>query len=460
MSIVTELAERALGAVGAADSAQAMATGERSLVLRFARSLPTQATAVEDAGVTISVVRDGHVGSATTNRVDDDALVACARDAQTAAEAAARIGGPGVFPGFPVPGAASAHEGFDAETAALEPAEGGRALATAFGVADRHGVEAHGVWTAGDVEIAVAADSGPMVVDRVTDAFMKVTCFDVSGRSGWASGTGVSTRALDVAGLSETAATKATGAFAKRREVVKLRPGEYQVVLEPAAVGEMLEWLAFDAFNGLKHAEGHGALAGRLGHRVVAPSVNLSDSPRYPGTLPRAFDAEGVHKRPLPLIQDGIAHSVVHDTRSAALAGGGTRTTGHALVPGGHPLGPFPTNMVMVGGGAESPAELCAGVERGVYVTRLWYTNVIRPNETLITGVTRDGTFLIEDGEVTAPIEDLRLTDSILRVLEGTQALTSRTQLWSAGEFYGRRFAYGSVCPAIRAASIRFTGGA
>ena len=91
-----------------------------------------------------------------------------------------------------------------------------------------------------------------------------------------------------------------------------------------------------------------------------------------------------------------MAHRVVHDIRSAALAG--AASTGHALAPGGDPYGPHPTNLVLGGGGAADEAELCAGVERGVYVTRLWYSNVVRPKETLVTAVTRDGTFLIEDG--------------------------------------------------------------
>jgi predicted Zn-dependent protease len=162
----------------------------------------------------------------------------------------------------------------------------------------------------------------------------------------------------------------------------------------------------------------------------------------------------------VPLIQDGVAHSVVHDTRSAAIAGGGAKTTGHALEPGGTTWGPFPTNLVLVGGGAANEEELCKPIERGVYVTRLWYTNVVKAKETLITGVTRDGTFLIEDGRVAAPIEDLRLTDRVLDVLSGTEALTATQELWSEGEFYGRRFATGIVAPALRSASLRFTGGA
>jgi predicted Zn-dependent protease len=270
----------------------------------------------------------------------------------------------------------------------------------------------------------------------------------------------VSSAALDATALAETAAAKATGEFAARREVAKLPPGDYEVVLAPAAVAELVEWLGWTAFNGLAHAEGRGALVDRLGDLVVAPSINIADSPRFPATLPRAFDAEAVPKRPLTLIQDGVANRVVHDTRSAELAGGDARTTGHALEPGGSSYGPLPTNLVLTGGGAESEDELIAAVDRGVYVTRLWYTNALRPNETLITGVTRDGTFLIEDGRIAAPLEDLRLTDSVLRILSSTQSLTSRQELWSEGEFYGRRFANGVVAPAIRAASMRFTGGA
>ncbi|MFL5839481.1 MAG: TldD/PmbA family protein [Thermoleophilaceae bacterium] len=460
MSPCLQLAERALAATNAGDGALATVSRERSLLLRFARSHPTQSTAIEDATIAISVLRDGHVGSASTNRDDEDSLTACARAAEAAAVTAARTRGTGLYPGFPEPAPLRLHHGFDPGTAELDPAVGGRAMAAAFEIAARHRVEAHGVWSAGDVETAIASSTGVAAIERVTDAFMKTTCIAPFGRSGWASQTAVASRAIDPAAVVEGAAIRATGAFAERSEPVKLPPGDYPVVLAPAAVGEMLEWLGWAAFNGLAHAEERGALVGRLGERVVAASINLSDSPRSPATLPRAFDAEGVPKSPLPLIQDGVAHAVVHDTRSAAVAGGGADTTGHALEPGGSSWGPLPTNLVLVGGGAADEAELCTPVERGVYVTRLWYTNVLRPKETLITGVTRDGTFLIEDGRIAAPLEDLRLTDSVLRVLEGTQALTSRQTLWSEGEFYGRRYATGVVTPAIRSASLRFTGGA
>ena len=230
------------------------------------------------------------------------------------------------------------------------------------------------------------------------------------------------------------------------------------MVLDAHAVGELCDWLGALAFNGLAYAEARSALVGRLGSRVASACVNLSDSPRHPRTLPRSYDAEGVPKGPLSLIQDGVAHRIAHDTRSAALAG--AESTGHARAPGGTAGGPAPWNLVLSGAGAADVAALCRPVERGVYVTRLWYTNAVRPKETVITGVTRDGTFLIEGGEIAAPLEDLRLTDGVLDLFGRVQDLGASQVLTSAGEFYGRRFASGVVCPPLRAAAMRFSGSA
>ncbi|CAA9515003.1 MAG: hypothetical protein AVDCRST_MAG85-2558, partial [uncultured Solirubrobacteraceae bacterium] len=183
-------------------------------------------------------------------------------------------------------------------------------------------------------------------------------------------------------------------------------------------------------------------------------------SPRFNGTLPRSFDAEGVPKAPLPLIQDGVAHNVVHDSRSAAIAGGGARSTGHAIAPGGSPHGPLPTNLVLIGGGAADEDELAAPIERGIYVNRFWYVNPVSAKETLLTGVTRDGTFLIEDGVISRPLRDVRFTDTALGVLDRVQALGVQPSLVSEADFYGRRFASGVVCPPLRASGLRITGGA
>jgi len=326
-----ELAERALGHTSG--DAQATVTHERSLLSRFARSRPTQATQVDDTSVSILRVHDGHTGSADTNDLSDEGLrnVAARADAGARAAAAA-AGGRGEYPDLPQPGPPRAHHGYDAATAALDPAVAGEALRVAFAACAERGLEAFGVWTAGDVETAIATSAGVRVRDEVTDAYMKVIARDDRGRSGWGSDAAVAAGAIDPAAIAARAVGKVW-----TEEPTDLPPGRYRVVLEPEAVGELLDFLGYLAFNGLVHAEGRGALVGRLGQRVAAPSISLSDSPRFPRTLPRAFDFEGVPKAPLPLIQDGVAHRVVHDTRSAARAGGDARSTGHATAPGGSP---------------------------------------------------------------------------------------------------------------------------
>jgi PmbA protein len=464
------LAERAVEA--ARGDALAYVVRERSLMLRFADGRPTQATSIDDVTAEVAVVLDGHVGRASTNSAGTTELAECARRAEAAAEAAAASSRKGVHPGFGMVQADGGDEGMAAATpspwasasahaprhepatAALDPSAGGDALRATFGVAELHGVSPHGIWSAAEQERAFATSSGRSGIDRTTDAFMKVICIAPGGRSGYSSHTSVAASSIDPVRLAERAAAKAVAPG----EPAELPPGEYPVVMEPHAVGWLLDLLGDTALNGLAHAEGRGALGGRLGHMVTAPSINLADSPGGSSTLPRAFDAEGVPKSPMPLIQDGVASAVVHDRHSAALAG--TDSTGHATAPGGHPQGPRPVNLVMAGGGAAGLDELCAPVERGVYVTRLWYANVVRPKETLITAVTRDGTFLIEDGRVSRPLRDLRLTDSVLRILSRVSDLTAELELTSDGEFYGRRFAYGVVCPGIRASAARFTGAA
>jgi len=450
---VLALATRAVDALPpGSDDAHVMVCAERSLALRFARSRPTQGTSVEDVTVLVTVICDGQVAASSTNDTEPEALARCAATAASSAQAAARAAGSGAFPGLPAPTPGRAHAGHDPGTARLDPTVGAAALEAAFGEAERVGAEAHGLWTQGEVQTAVASASGAHAVDRVTDAIFRVTAIAPSGRSGMAIAAAPSAAEIDPLAV----ARRAAGKVAALGEPVRLPPGDYPVVLEAPAVADVVDWAGRLAFDGLAYAEGRSALTGRLGRRVAAPAINLSDSPRFKSTLPRSFDAEGVPKAPLPLIQDGVAHRVVHDTRSAALAG--AASTGHALAPGGAPVGAPPTNLVLVGGGAADEAELCRPIERGVYVTRFWYTNPVRPREALITGVTRDGTFLIEDGVVTRPLEDLRITDSVLGVLERAQAMTSTLSLVSEGRFYGRRFAAGVVCPAMRAGSLRFTG--
>lgn len=444
------LAQRALSQLEG-DGAQATVIRERSLWSRFARSAATQATAIDDTSIELLCVLDGHTGAASTNELDAAGLAEAAQRAGAAAAAAARSGR-GTYPGLPRPAPITAHAGHDPATAALDANRAGSALAAAFAGCAQAGAEAFGIWTAGEVTTAIASSAGVAVSEAVTDAQMTVMARDPDGRSGYAASTAVALDTIDAAALAADATARLTGERAGT-----LEPGEYPVVLDHAAVATLLDFLGALAFNGLAHVEGRGALHGSIGEQVAAASVNLIDSPHVAGTLPRGFDAEGVPKRDLVLIEHGIARAVVHDTRSAALAG--TSSTGHALAPGGAPDGPEPTNLVLAGGDAASVAELCAPIERGLFVTRLWYVNPVEPRRALLTGTTRDGTFLIEDGVITRPLRDVRFTDSALRILAAVEQLGASQRLVGEADLYGRRFASGVLCPALRAGAFRVSSG-
>ncbi len=446
-----ELAGRALALLDG-DESQATVTHERSLATRFARSTPTQATAVEQTTVDLLCVRDGQTGSARTNRLDDEGLRAAAQRARAATTAAARSG-TGEYPGLPGPAGVDPCEGFDPATAALDPAQAAGALRTTFTACASAGLEAFGLWTAGAVHTAIASSRGIALTEAVTDAHLKVIARDAAGRSGFASATSVASGEIDAGAVVSAAIERRA-----RSEPLELAPGSYPVVLDHAAVATLLEFLAELAFNGLLHAEGRGALTDRIGERVCAPKITIRDEPGAAGTFSRAFDAEGVPKRALTLIGDGVARAVVHDTRSAARAH--TVSTGHALTPGGDPDGTIPTNLVLSGGGARSLEELCAPVERGIYVTRLWYVNTVEPREAVLTGMTRDGTFLIEDGRIARPLRDVRFTDSVLRILADTEELTAALRLVGEADLYGERFATAALCPALRASGFRVSGSA
>ena len=446
-----ELARRALALLDG-DESQATVTHERSLATRFARSTPTQATAVEQTTVELLCVRDGQTGSARTNRLDDDGLRAAAQRARAATIAAARSGA-GEYPGLPEPANVDACAGFDPATAALDPAQAAGALRTAFAACASAGLEAFGLWTAGAVHTAIASSRGIALTEAVTDAHLKVIARDTAGRSGFASATSVASGEIDAGAVVSAAIERRAS-----REPLELAPGAYPVVLDHAAVATLLEFLAELAFNGLLHAEGRGALTDRIGERVCAPNITIRDEPGASGTFSRAFDAEGVPKHALTLIGDGVARAVVHDTRSAARAH--AVSTGHALTPGGDPDGAIPTNLVLHGGGAASLEELCAPIERGIYVTRLWYVNTVEPREAVLTGMTRDGTFLIEDGRIGRPLRDVRFTDSVLRILADTEELTAALRLVGEADLYGERFATAALCPALRATGFRVSGSA
>ena len=314
-----QVAERALElAASDGDGFQVSVAHERSLLSRFARSAPTQATTINNYYIDLLCVRDGHTATVTTNRLDDDALRAAAMRADEAARAA-RTNGLGSYPGLTEPAIPPPHDGFDAETTRLDPARAGAALADAFAVARAHDLEAFGVWTTGVVQTAIASTAGRSVVDHVTDAFMKVVCRDADGRSGYAADAAVAADALHPEQIARRAAAKIT-----RDEPAVLSPA-YVSRRARARGGRRAARDARDARLQRPRPRGGPRRVRRPArHERRAPRRSTSRTRRATRARCRARSTpRACRRRRCALIENGVARGVVHDHRSAAAEGDG-----------------------------------------------------------------------------------------------------------------------------------------
>ena len=395
------LAERALAHAGG--DAQATAWWERQLTAVQGGVVTTDGVSIE-----VAVVRSGRVGTAVTTETDDDALARAAAGAVRLASA-----GPPAVSDLPEPVPGRPHHGYDAGVEALDPAE----VATIL--------EPWSNWRAAAAKTAIASTRGVRAYEERSFADLRVRCHSGPGRSLELTATSVHPAGLD-AGALRLQAEELLGPAA---ELVAVAPGEYPVVLGPWAVAEVLRRAAL-AFGGPA-----SPLKERLGTRVAAPAVNLSDSPRFAVTLPRSYDAEGAPRQPLPLIQDGVAHR---------LAGPGT---GHALRPGGVG-GTLPEHLVLVGGGALDLAELAAPIELGLLISALslhgsWVIG--RRGAALAEGVR-----VIRDGAFAEPAANLTVVFEPLELLERTQALTARQRTIPPPVQRSARTASATVAPGAR----------
>jgi PmbA protein len=442
-----ELADRACRAAAAeADEADAIAEIERSGLVRFAASAVHQPTLIEDAVVWLRVVRDGRWGTVQTNRVDDEGLRAAARRA--AAAAAAAPVDPH-FPGLPPPAPVPAIEGYDEATAALAPEDQADRAWSAIGAVD---AALYGYFTSGVTELAVASTKGVGVSQRFTDATVLTLAADEES-SGYAETSSWCAGDLDPAAVAREAAETA----ARTRGTTTIDPGRLRAVLGPYAFSELLWYFGFSSLGALALLEGHSYLAGRLGERLFHPSFTLLDDGLDPAGYPKAFDFEGVPKRPVILVREGIATDVVWDRRTAAMAGDGHESTGHALQPAAQSAGPLPLNLRVEPGDAALD-DLAGLVGDGIYVTRLHYLNLVDPREGLITGMTRDGTFLVEGGRITRPLVNLRFTTSFPELVRDLLGLGREAVLVNRSDFYEERYPLGTVNPGVATASFTVVG--
>lgn len=441
-----ELAERALAAADG-DAVEVVVQTERSGFARFAGSEVHQPTLIDNASVFIRVVRGGRSGSAAGNRVDDEGLRDVAARAEAAAEASredpllADVAGPADLPDA---------DGCDEETAAVGPDDQARLAAAAI---DAASLPVYGFFTSGTVGTAVATSAGFAAEQTTTDA-SALALAATDNASGYAEQTSWRASAVDPAAVAREAVEKAE----RTRGAAEVEAGPYRAVLEPYALGELLQYFAYDAFSGLAVVEDRSFLSGRIGERAFDAKVSLADDALDPAGLPRRFDFEGVPKQRVELVEDGVLRGPVWDATSAKRAGGDQQSTGHAGPPAMRRWGPLPLALSMRGGDAESVDELVELVGDGIYITRLHYLGIVEPRQGVITGMTRDGTFRIRDGKLAEPLANLRFTVAVPDVLAEVPGLSRATKLTNQAAFYDERFAYGALVPAIATARFDITG--
>jgi predicted Zn-dependent protease len=423
---------------GATEAEILVATGDEALT-RFANSEIHQNVAETDIRVNLRFVRGTRVGVASSGRTDDGALrelaATAGRIAAVAEETPDWPGLPAAPPPEPVVGA------YAAGTAEASPELRAAAVRAVIAAADRAGVAAFGSFANGVETVAVASTSGVRAAESRTSARLLAVTMGPDDGTGYGEVAAVDATTIDGAAVGLEAAEKA------RRSVrpVDLPPGEYPVFLEEHAVVDLLDQLGYVGFSGLAVEEGRSFF--EPGRRVANELVTIVDDARDPAGMPASFDYEGVPTRRVVMLDAGVCREVVHDAATAARAG--VASTGHGL-PAPNPWGPFPLHAAMAAG-TTPRAHVLAGLRDGLLVTRFHYTNVVHPKLVVITGMTRDGTFLVRDGAIVGPVRNLRFTQSYLEALAAVEAVSTERRLLK-GEM-------GAVLvPALRIGAWRFTG--
>jgi predicted Zn-dependent protease len=441
------LADRVVDLVTAADAdadatieANVTASRTRHGLTRFANSFIHQHVGEDTTRIALTVAVDGRTASAASTAVGDDDLAELV--ATTIASAARQPVDP-FWPGATPPAPITDRHHLDEATAAADP-DARATMVRDFVTADPD-LLAAGYLDTEAGWVAFASTAG----QRVSAASTRATIDGIHQTDRSAGGAHQTSRRL---GDLDAAAVGALAADRARRsaDVTDLDPGVYEVVLCPEAVATILGFLAVYGFNAKAHLEGASFV--QLGEAPFDPALTVLDDPNHPTATGLPFDAEGTPRQRVTLVDAGRTVALAHDRRTAKRAG--TASTGGA-VAGGAGFGAFPVNLRMPGG--NTPADdLVRAVERGLLVTQFNYVRVLDPKSQVVTGLTRNGTFLIEDGEVTGAVSNLRFTQGLVAALAPGAVLG----VGDDERYADMEFGAGLVsCPSLRLAGWNFTGG-
>lgn len=297
---------------------------------------------------------------------------------------------------------------YDPRIAALGPDERLERVKSIVAVAKRGRFSAAGIFATYLNTYAVGNSAGLFRFDQQTNVECSITMLSASS-SGWQKGFGCNLDAVDPVALAEGAASRAR----KSRNPVYVRPGEYTVILEPSAVLDLVCFL-YDDFTGTEHWYETSSFLKKIGKSVLGDNITITDDANHPLQTGFLFDDEGMNRKTVTIVKDGVLKTPVKSRRSVKYLGGSP--TGHGAAPSAAE-GEYPMNIV-VAGGDSSLEEMIASTKRGILLTRVWYVRDVDPNTKLLTGMTRDGTFLVENGKVTRGIKNLRFNQSVIDMLK------------------------------------------
>jgi len=408
---------------------------------RFANSQIHQNVIEHDATVRVRLTDDGRTGVASTNRLDNEGLRDVVARAVAIRDRAARNPDAAPLPD----GGSTPHAtlGSAEATTTADPSTRAQEAKAVIAAADGANLIASGAFSTETQTMAVANSRGVERSETSTLAKLITVVMDDAGGSGYSQAVSIDASDVDGAAVGAEAVDTARRSAGAR----DVDPGEYPVVLEPFAIGTVLEYLSFISFNALAVEEGRSFM--ELGRQVMGKNVDIWDDGCDLSGTPSTIDYEGVPKRRVDLVSGGTATGLVHDSMTARRAG--TESTGHGL-PAPNTWGPLAWNLFMAAG-ARSADDLIGQLDRGIWVTRFHYVNIVHAKKGILTGMTKDGTFLVEGGKVVRPIRNLRFTQSIPNAFSQIAAIGAETRLVAA-EYSG----INARVPALLIDRFAFTG--
>jgi predicted Zn-dependent protease len=404
---------------------------------RFANNTIHQNVAEQDRWISVRVVLDRRTARATTNRLDADSIRGAVCEALALARSAAP--NPDLLP-LAESSVISETRRFHAATAGATPQHRGKTVAEAIRIVESAGQTAAGIYSTGQSVEAIFNTRGVAAWYAESMAQFSITAM-AGDSSGWAKASAVSQEAIDPLALARSAAQKAR----LSQQPHEIPPGRYTVILEPAAVLDLVGQM-FGDFSATAVADSRSFLTDRVGTKLFGDNIHISDDVAHPLQAGVPFDGEGVPRRKLTLVDAGVPRELAYARSSAQRAG--VEPTGHGF-PLPNEVGEAPLNIVIAGGSA-TVDQMISATDLGILVTRLWYIREVDPYEKIMTGMTRDGTFLIENGRVNRGLRNFRFNQGIIELLNNVEALSPAAR--ASGEE-----TFDMVAPAMKVRGFNFT---